>query len=622
VKRIVLDLETNSLHNYSVIHCAVAIDIDTGEIYEYVGENVKRLPDLLDRCSLVVGHNFCNFDWGVLVSLLGYTVKPERVCDTLILSRLLNYNIDDGHSLEAWGKRLGIAKTGLDISFDVYSPEMLKRCVNDCKINKALYLYLMKPTKVGRKDFKDAIEVEHKMAFICNQMHQNGFRFDIDGARKLYEELTVRVAELDQVIWKAFPPKAVEIRTVTPKATKFGTINRSDFRWYDGGDLSKFTINAPFTLFKYESFNPGSTKQVVERLNQAGWKPVNKTTGHIEAERDGDKERLAKFRISGWKVDEENLATLPDTAPEGARKLVERLLLAARLRTLDEWFAAYNPNTGRIHGTVVPLGTYTHRASHKNPNTGNIAAEKSIKYKGPKLKKLATDLGGRMRSMWIAPEDKVLVGTDAEGIQLRIFAHYINDPLFTKALISGKKETKDDPHSLNAHILRCSRDTAKTFIFAYLLGAGDRKTGEILGRSVEEGRDAKSVFVRSYPGLGRLKAHVIPRDAERGYTQAIDGRLIACDDEHLMMAVYLQSGEAILMKHANVMWQERLIREGIWFKQVGWVHDEYITEAHKDDAEYIGFVQREAIRLTGERLKLNCPMSGETKIGKNWLQAH
>jgi DNA polymerase-1 len=106
--------------------------------------------------------------------------------------------------------------------------------------------------------------------------------------------------------------------------------------------------------------------------------------------------------------------------------------------------------------------------AHQNPNTANIPNE----FDTAGRKKL---LGKELRSLWCAPKNRLLVGCDAEGIQLRIFAHYINDPEFTDALVKGKKDDKTDPHSLNQRILGSvckSRAAAKRFIYALLLGAG------------------------------------------------------------------------------------------------------------------------------------------------------
>src|SRR6202012_450926 len=268
----------------------------------------------------------------------------------------------------------------------------------------------------------------------CRELHETGFHFSLDKAKELWYNIDVELKGLDEELLTAFPPKVNLIRTITPRTTKFGTLNRNDFRWA-GDDLSYFN-GGPFSLIEYTSFNPGSTPQIVERLNEAGWQPTEKTKGHIEALRSGDEERIAKFRTSGWTVSEENLSTLPDTAPPAAKTLARRIMLASRQRTLTEWIEPYNPKTGRIHGSFNGIGAWTHRMSHVSPNTGNIAREDAL-------------YGAEMRSMWSTPQGSFLVGVDAESIQLRVLAHYINDPAFTQSLLTGSKELGTDPHSLN-----------------------------------------------------------------------------------------------------------------------------------------------------------------------------
>jgi DNA polymerase-1 len=346
---------------------------------------------------------------------------------------------------------------------------------------------------------------------------------------------------------------------------------------------------------------------MVERLNEWGWKPTEKTdTG------------------KSFKVSETNLATLPEAAPAAAKALVERTMLESRVRTLTTWLENYNENTGNVHGQFHSIGTWTHRMAHREPNLGNVAAEKSIKYHTKRLRELATDLGGKCRSLWRVSDGHYLVGCDAESIQLRVFAHYINDPAFTKALLSGKKEDGTDPHSLNARILRCSRDSAKTFIYAFLLGAGAAKLGEILGVGRGEGEKRKADFIRAYPGLERLRAERIPQDAARGYFEGFDGRLVACNSEHLMLAGYLQNGEACIMKHSVVHALQEIKRVGIKARICNIVHDEalYIVDGTEEEARATGKIQAEAIKLVGEKFNLRCPMSGDSRVGRTWLDVH
>lgn len=580
--RVILDCETNAIINPSKIWCIVCKDIDTNEVTSFVGDQVqKKFPKFAKCITKAIGHNIIAYDRPVLHRLVGRNVIPDHLfLDTLILSQLLHYQMPGGHSLEAWGERLNFPKIGLDLNFNEYSTGILDRCINDVSLNHRVYDLLL--SKLQRPEFKDAIDVEHRIGIICSQLHDSGFKFDLPRAKELHTELSSKVEKLNVELQKAFPPKIKE--TVLKTKTRIEEI----------------------------PFNPSSPSQIVDRLSSL-WEPTDPT--------DSGK---------SWKVNEVNLATLKEDAPPAARKLVEYILLNSRVRTLNKWFECYNPFTERIHGEFRGLGTWTHRMSHRSPNMGNISAEKSIKYKTEYLKDLATRLGGKMRSLWIADMDSWLVGTDAEGIQLRIFAHYINDPEFTKSVISGKKEDGTDPHSLNSKILSeiiqrgVSRDSSKTFIYAYLLGAGGAKVAEILGIPGKQGNTVRQRYAEALPGLQRLKQEVIPRDAKRGYFQGFDGRLVACDSEHLMLAGFLQNGESCVVKHATVKSVEDIKKRRIPAKLINVVHDEIIFEVSgpKDLAFEVKKIVEQNIKLIGERFNLRCPMAGDGKVGKTWLETH
>jgi hypothetical protein len=519
-----------------------------------------------------------------------------------------------------------------------------------------------------------------------------------------------------------------------------------DFRWLEVPDLTPYAIDVPFSLVEFVPFNAASPKQIVERLNEAGWKPFEKTKGHIKAERSlkwcKDKaerraieDRLQEYQVYGWSISEENLGTLPSTqkhedwlnycriaipknalpftksiiketqkkdaqqndvitikiksiteknsldeimelvsktisewsksstdvvkfvettshlwsiivTPQGeyvdcsvpcatgfwgglkdtaslqqtistrkaAQKLVQRLLLASRRSTLETWTKAFRPTSGRIHGNFNHIGAWTGRMSHSDPNMANIPSGE-------------TPYAKDMRSLWTTSSDRLLVGVDADAIQLRILAHYINDPVFIEALVNGKKENGTDAHTLNKLALGpiCKdRDTSKTYIYAFLLGAGLDKLANILGCSHQESQQAYNNFLEAYPGLKSLKTKVIPQDASRGYFIGLDKRLVMCNNEHLMLAGYLQNGEAVVLKKANSLWRQALTEQGLPFKQINFVHDEYIVETVNDPsiAEAIKLTMMSSIVKAGEILGVRCPLLGTGTIGKNWYEIH
>jgi len=644
----ILDIETNAIDNPDKLWCIVVKNLDSGEVSTWSfpsgvpGEYPRLVEGFLSSCSSVscwVGHNVIAYDLPHLVRLIpGFSFDQSRVIDTLVVARLLNYGVEGGNSLEAWGNRLGLHKADFS-DFSAYSQQMLDYCINDVLVTEKLYA-LLEPY-VSSSQWSRSLRLEHDTAFLCHDLHTNGFSFDLERAVSLHHSITSRLGALEDDLARDFQPRPTLVREVHPRVTASGTLSRVDFRWLDSpGDLTQFN-GGPFSRIAWVPFNPGSPKQCVERLWECGWKPFDKTKGHIAAERASNSRPvrgragaqtagrglrglpepsdvrgsrdLEHYRYYGWKVNEANLATLPRDAPEAAHKLVEWLMLDSRRSTLEEWFAVYNQGTQRIHGRFNHIGAWTGRMSHNSPNMANIPGHGSV-------------YGDEFRSLWRAEPGKYLVGVDADGIQLRVLAHYMNDKDFIAALTQGRKEDGTDAHTLNKIALgdACrDRDTAKTFIYAFLLGAGVAKIAEILGCSSDDARGAVDAFLNYYPGLRGLKDHRLPADAARGYFIGLDGRLVACDSEHLMLAGYLQNGEAVIMKTANLIWRENLRKEGIVFKQVNFVHDEWQVEVNSlTDATKAGNIMISAIEEAGRQLNLNCPLAGNAKYGTSWLDTH
>jgi DNA polymerase-1 len=617
--KVVIDIETDALDNPQNIWTIVVREVDNPDnVHIFSPRNLDDFAEFAAGVTLWIGHNILSFDLPVLVTFFPDVDWDYRRCvDTLVISRLINYKIDGGHSLNAWGERLGYPKDNFS-DFSRWSKELEARCVIDTSITLKLYKKLER--YVYSPKWKDALRIEHDMQWVCKQMGDTGFHFDIMKANELIFDIKRQLEELDKGIFEDFKPKVVPVKEITPKATKFGTLNRSDFRFLgENPDLTPYSPGAAFTRIEYEAFNPNSVKQIVERLNAAGWKPTSKTKGHLLAERDKDHEKLEHFKIYGWKIDEENLNTLPEDAPASAHNLAKRLMLASRLSDLEEWVGSYNERTGRIHGVFNPIGSWTHRMSHQRPNMANIPTGSSLYAK-------------EMRSLW--DSEGYLIGVDAEGIQLRILAHYINDPEFTHAIVSGDKTTGTDVHTLNQRALGpvCrTRDDAKTFIYAWLLGARLRKISDILRCSLEDAGTAERQFLERIPGLKTLKEEQIPLDAKRGYFQGLDGRFVKCDSAHLMLAGYLQNGEVIVMKRATMLWMKELNKLGIDYRLVNFVHDEWQTETNEsfETAKMIAEVQAKAITQAGLDLEVRCPLAGsfldgkgEYTIGKNWYETH
>jgi len=620
--RVLLDIETDSL-NPSVIWCVVTKDIQTNEVRTFTEPRSLR-SYLHQGIDLVIAHNGIDFDLAVLNRLWDIQIPRDKVRDTLVLSRLLDFKLPGGHSLEAWGERLKCPKLEFK-DFSKYTPEMLEYCKQDVEVNHKLWTYLQRTFAYPR--WEEPIKLEHEMAWFCQDMRTNGFYFDIDTASKLYSDIYAQVDKLDIEIKSEFQPekkldKSYKIRykndgSLFSKSQELLARAQHDAAYEVEGDTVK--------VYRWEEFNPTSSKQVCERL-YGMWSPIDRTKAASDANLKNDKEKLKHFEVYGWKISETNLGTLHEEAPKSAKLLVRRLLLGSRLKQLETWMKAYDPGDHCLHSNLHSIGTWTHRLSSTNPNLQNIAAEKSIKYHTEELKNLAIDLGGKFRGLFQAKPGKVLVGTDMESAHLRLFAHYVNDPALIKALVSGDKKDGTDPHSLNKRIIGsvcADRDRAKTFIFTFLNGGGAKKVAEIFGCPYHIAQKVLSNFIDSYPGLKHLKENVFPKVEVDGYFTAIDGRRIPCPIAHYAMAGYLQSGEKIVMSKAASIWQKELTKLSIPYWPINWVHDEFQTETDTEEhAHIIGKIQSQSIKQAGIDLGIVCPLDGEYKIGYTWLETH
>lgn len=697
--KVIVDTELSGFEDNATMWCIVARDLDTDEIhiFEHPEQNPQEFTAFSKLVDQWIGHNFLQFDRPALLKRFPEAkIELDSVVDTLVVSHLLNHNIEGGHSLEAWAGRLEAdLKKGLDkpekicynsetaaeggnlrntlgipkelpkesiissyylstlkelpkevlkvqiTDFSIYTRELLVRCISDTRINRCLALYFDKYLK--HPAFEKALKIEHRAADICRVLHDTGFAIDRAGAAALHEKLSLRLQSLDQELLTAFPPKRTLVNTITARGTKDGGIHSVDFRRLvlSGYHESEIVAGREYPIYSDVPFNPGSHKQIIERLNDAGWKPTEKTKGHIAAtdkrfvSRDKhreplDKEKLEYFKVYGWTLSEDNLATLPDTAPQAAQSLVERLLLASRVSTLEQWLElAVQGSDGvwRIHGQFLPIGAWTHRMAHQKPNMANVPKAKP-KDKPSAIDLLSDSINDKMRELWIAPPGRRLIGVDADGIQMRIFAHYVNDQRLIDSLLKGKKDDKTDIHSLHQRALgdACkSRDAAKRFIYAWLLGAGVGKVAEILECSLAEAKEAVNRFIEFYPGLRELKQSIIPSDAARGYFIGLDGRYVVCDDPHLMLAGYLQNGEALVMKYAMVEWYDNLFKQNLDdLAFVNFVHDEWQTEAPdiNEVAERVAKAQMDAIVNAGIKLGVRCPLAGTSVMGYNWKETH
>jgi DNA polymerase I-like protein with 3'-5' exonuclease and polymerase domains len=166
------------------------------------------------------------------------------------------------------------------------------------------------------------------------------------------------------------------------------------------------------------------------------------------------------------------------------------------------------------------------------------------------------------------------------------------------------------------------RDIAKTFIYAFLYGAGAEKLGSIIGKGVQAGAKLKKRFLEGLPALKALIEKVHRIVDKQGWLPGLDGRRVPVRSKHAALNTLLQSFGALVAKLAMVIAYDEFKRRGLEVHQVLWIHDEYQYDVDPSIAQEVGEIATWAMQQAGEEFGLRVPIKGEFKVGANWAETH
>ncbi|HBO3276630.1 TPA: DNA polymerase [Pseudomonas aeruginosa] len=690
---IVSDIETDGLlEDVTKFHCGVTIDFHTREVTKYRPDDFKAYIKALEMEAakpdgLIVFHNGIKYDHAALDKLKRaltgkrLNIPRKKIFDTLVASRLLFANIKDrdgallrsgrlpgklfgSHSLKAWGYRLGVLKGTYGEQEDawaVFTEEMLDYCVQDVQVTTLLMEKIISdpyyfPKDGGAWDSMLAVRLEHECAWTLAQMERNGFPFNEKGAEKLFIELAGKRSDLLIKLIRTFgswyqPKGGTELflhpRTGKPlekyprvKYPKVGQI------WVGEGtkrrkDKRETCAGAPYTPIEHITFNPASRPHLIKVLKDAGWVPTEFT--------DGGAPKVDDEVLEGVKV--------ADPKAQAAIELVrEYLMIQKRIGQLAEGDNAWMRMVGKdgfMHGSVNPNGAVTGRATHAFPNMGQVPS--STAPYGPECRDLFGAIYARHLPGW---QEAVQVGIDASGLELRCLGHFgvpFDGGQYAETVLNGDIHwvngiaagiCPNEPRDKHNEYHEARRAIAKTFIYAFLYGAGDEKVGGFVGGGKAEGKELKKAFLENTPAISGLRAALEESLLEsqtwnatlkkfdikwkRRYIKGLDGRKVHVRSPHSALNTLLQSAGALVCK-AWVVELERLLMEehGLvhgWdgdFCFMAWVHDEVQVAARNPQiAQIICDAGQQAMRNVQQLFSFRCQLDTEAKVGGTWKDCH
>lgn len=627
-RNIVIDIETDSLKP-TRLWCISTLEVDTDVVRTWdIREGFGGFLEFTKDPDIYwVGHNIIDFDFPVLKKFVkGFTYDLAKTRDTLVMSRLANQERDGGHSLENWGNILGFHKSEFS-DFSQFSMQMLDYCIQDTRVTARVFKQVLR--ELADFDMR-SLRIEQETVQVLQRMEERGYTLDYEFTTELLTTVTTLRDRLAISLSESAPKLPKFKRLIEPKITKKGDFYHHNVNAL--GDQVRY-LEGQASLIDWITFNPGSHSQVAWQLMLRGWVPTVFTEAGAPS------------------TSEEVLEELYETMPE-ARDITQYFMLVKRQGQIKSWVELYNHETGRVHGHINHIGARTHRASHSNPNMAQIPAVKRD-TKGNILLGLDGTFNAECRKCWKAAPGFKQVGVDAAAIQLVILAHAMGDKDYADAVAFGDKKLGTDVHTRNRNVLRdtvtkltrrndveyLDRDTAKTYIYAFLLGAGAAKVDTILS-TTSIGASIKKEFLERIPALKALLDKLRRGVRETGRIAGLDGRFFPCDDPHFALAYILQGFETAIMKLALIYTQR-------WFDKhfgddlVGiltWVHDEFQMEARDCTVAYRGcsdfpageyylpeLVRDKTVKIieqVGKEFNLKCFLTGEGRVGNDWLECH
>lgn len=359
------------------------------------------------------------------------------------------------------------------------------------------------------------------------------------------------------------------------------------------------------------SFNIDSPVRLAEILfDEIGFKPVRRTKS---GKRSTDVNVLETLALA------EDVNNPKTTVP---RLIVEyRQYRKLQSTYLGQLRHSVDEDTRRIHTHLYQLTTATGRLKSDGPNLQNIPVR--------------TEIGRQLRRAFRAPDGYKLICADYSQVELRVLAHFSEDPKLTEIF------TQDlDIHtSVAAEVFKVApedvsrelRDKAKTVNFGIIYGVSPSGLARrIQGMKVDEARKLITDYKERFPGINAFFQGCVQQALDQGYVSTLTGRHRAIPEifehsqsrqnlgERLAINTVIQGTAADLIKAAMVKVQHRIDKDQLPMKMLLQIHDELVLETPVELAETHAAIVSEEME---NALPLRVPLRTETGIGDNWMEA-
>ena len=325
---------------------------------------------------------------------------------------------------------------------------------------------------------------------------------------------------------------------------------------------------------------------------------------------------------TGFSTDEEVLTELSKKYKIAEYMLTYRKYSKLKNTYLDVFPTLVHKKTNRIHCFFNQTVTATGRLSSSEPNLQNIPAR--------------GDEGKDIRNTFIAEKGNVLIAADYSQIELRLLAHFSNDPVLVEAF-----KNNDDIHRKTAmkiysvskeHITPSMRNTAKIINFSIIYGKTAFGLSKELNISRKEADDFIKSYFSTYSQVKPFCEKVIEDVKAKGYVRTMLGRIrdfsktinssnavVRNEAERMALNTLIQGSAADMIKVAMIAIHKEFKNHFKTAKIVMQVHDELVVEVSEKESDKAMTIMKEIMEHS---VKTNVPITVDIHKGLSWGDIH
>ncbi len=638
----IFDIECDGLiEDATKIHCLCYSQFKDGIRTNVATTDYNVMKEFFLNEKIVIGHKIITYDIPMIEKFLGIKYEGRQI-DTLGLSWYLypNRNV---HGLEGWGEVFGISKPVVVDWKNEKSEVYIKRCIEDVKINIALWNYQLEYLK---KIYNSSNAVDRIIGYIsfklecAREQEEEKIKVDVDVCKKNLEELKNIVEQKTSTLIPIMPKiTKYKIKQMPKKMiNKDTTYSKLAIGWFEllkEHGLSSNHMGAIKIVDKVIDGNPRSYQQIKDWLYLLGWKPI--TFKHVK-EDDGSSRKVPQLSSDDNTGLCQSVKDLFDIEPK--LEEFEDLFVANHRIGILEGFLETMDENGFVKAEISGL-TNTLRFQHRKP-IANL----------PTIPKKYWEM---VRECLIASNDNhILCGSDMASLEDSTKRHYMYyyDPKYVeemsrdgfdnhldiavRANLLGNKEVEfykqyeKDKEELKKLFnptekrreeysrIKAIRLKAKKTNFAAIYGAGGSKIAVTANVSTKEGYLFHKVYWERNWAVKKIEENTIWKrvNGQAWLYNPVSQfwySLRAVKDKFST----LNQGTGV---YAFDMWVKYCRQQG--YKICMQYHDEHVSNRLKGDEENTRVILNNAIDKVNETLKLNIKLGISIDFGDNYSLIH